>query len=498
MTSLALNSIEKEDYTNWSADKKAQAIVFIRNHEIRLAKKSFWHFCKLLEPDFYKEKMWHLKHICNTLQGIYEGTIINPETGKPYKKLLMSIPPRFGKSRTLVNFSRWLFGKSKKNRIITASYNDEMAVEFSRFTRDGIREKKTYPHETDYSDIFPDVKIKDGNAAFHQWALEGEFFNYKGAGLNGGLTGKGCNIAICDDLVKDHHVAFNDDALKKIWDWYRGTFLSRIEKGGIEIVNMTRWSKNDVIGRILQTKQAKNWLVLRLPVIDNYGNLLCEDIIDQEKFEFISDPENMDPFIYVANYLQQPIDLVGSIYDFKTYENIPSRAFLNLKLAYADLADRGKDFLSMPFAVDGGNGFLYVTDWIYTQDIMNDTIDDCAAKIAINEPDHTYLEGNNGGAFFTDQLTEKVRNNHGFYGEIESFHQSGNKIARIRSTRHTANNIMLFPSDWADRWPALYANLTTFKIGNESDDGADSVAGLIEKYEELKGKQRSPFDGYDE
>jgi len=462
-------------------------IEYTRQSEIKLARTSFWSFCKLLEPDFYTEEKWHLKLICDTLQDLYQGKLINPTNNKPYKKLLMSIPPRFGKSRTLVNFSRWIFGINIKNRVITVSYNDEMAVEFSRFTRDGIRDKKTFPHDIDYSDIFPKVKIKDGNASFHQWALEGEFFNYKGAGLNSGLTGKGCNIAICDDLIKDHRVAYNTDELEKIWSWYKGTFLSRIEKGGVQIINMTRWSNDDVIGKILKTEAAKDWYVLRLAVVDKNGVPLCPSIIDYEEFDFLKNPENADPFIFSANYLQEPPDLLGAIYNFKTYVTLPK--IEKLKLSYADLADEGVDYLSMPFANDYGDGYLYVVDWIYTQEKMGHTLNECADKIAINKPDYNYLEGNNGGNFFTDQLIKKVREEYNLRSiKIEAFHQSGNKNARIASTCNTANNILLMPHDWAIRWPHLYAILIKYKIGMTPDDGADSIAGLIEKYEALKGK----------
>jgi predicted phage terminase large subunit-like protein len=470
--------------------EKDQFIQFVREQEIALCRQSFWHFCKTLEPDFYTESRWHLRLICDTLQGIYDGTLINKETGKAYKKLLMSIPPRMGKSRTLVNFSRWLFGKDTKNKVITASYNDEMAVEFSRFTRDGIRDKKTYPHEIDYNDVFPHVNIKQGNASFHQWALEGEFFNYKGAGVNGGLTGKGCNVAICDDLVKDAATAYNDIALKKIWDWYTGTFLSRREKGCIEIVNMTRWSKNDVIGRIRQTKAFKDWYVLELAIVDKHGNLLCEELFDQEMYEFSSNAENFDPIIFSANYLQIPVDLLGSLYKLNIYPKLPGK-FKKI-YAYADTADEGNDYLSFPVFGDGGDGFLYFLDWIYTKDNMTTTDKESAEMLARLKPDYTWIEGNNGGAYYTTQVIRITREDFGFRsGKIVSFHQSGNKLARIRSTANTANNIMLYPPDFSynPKYAELYGHLLTFKPeGKIPDDGPDSIAGLIEKYEEFKKK----------
>lgn len=63
-----------------------------RELQLREARSSFWSFCKLLSPDFYKDSRPHLKTICDTLQGLYEKRLIMTN-GLPYKKLCMSIPP---------------------------------------------------------------------------------------------------------------------------------------------------------------------------------------------------------------------------------------------------------------------------------------------------------------------------------------------------------------------------------------------------------------------
>lgn len=100
--------------------------------------------------------------MCGTLQKLYEGNLVNEE-GKVYTKLVMNMPSRHGKFRTLINFCKWVLGRKKSNRIITCSYNDT-ATDFYIYTRDGIMEVKTYPHEIVYEDIFPESKIKKGDA----------------------------------------------------------------------------------------------------------------------------------------------------------------------------------------------------------------------------------------------------------------------------------------------------------------------------------------------
>lgn len=163
--------------------------LLVREIKIRNARKDFWQFCKLLAPDFYVDENEHLKLICTILQKLYEGKLLN-KNGEIYKRLMINMPPRHGKSRTLIMFCMWAIGRNNSNRFITCSYGDDLALDFSRYTRDGIMQTKNFPHEVIYNDVFPSVRIARGNSSNHQWAIEGQHFTYKGAGTGSGITGK--------------------------------------------------------------------------------------------------------------------------------------------------------------------------------------------------------------------------------------------------------------------------------------------------------------------
>ncbi|MEH7464489.1 hypothetical protein V7166_21225 [Bacillus thuringiensis] len=213
-----------------------------------------------------------------------------------------------------------------------------MAQDFSRYTRDGISEVKTYPHEIIYDDIFPDSKIKQGDSSYKQWAPEGKFFNYKGAGVGGGITVKGCSTSIVDDPVKDVEEAFNENRLGKIWLWYNDKFKSRLEQSGIEIVNMTSWSKNDICGHILEHKErATEWLILRMEAHDEIsGEMLCPSLLSRERYQELK--RDTDEHIFIANYHQKPVDIKGVLYKvLKTYTELPSH--FERIISYTDTAD---------------------------------------------------------------------------------------------------------------------------------------------------------------
>lgn len=496
---------------NLSRADKERRLILLREKRIRICRLSFWEYCKTESPDFYREDRWHLKLNCFTLQALYERKLTKAHfrklceeiaptwyaesidwdrliDGHIYTKLMQNLPPRHGKSRTLVNFCKWVLGKSKKSRIITCSYNDDLATTFSRYTRDGITEKKNLPTQIVYSDIFPESKIKQGNAGYQEWALEGEFFNYKGAGVGGSITGKGCNISIVDDPVKDAETAFNENALDKIWQWYTGTFLSRLEDGnggGIEIVNMTRWAKGDVCGRLLNGPEKNEWLILSMEACNTSGEMLCPSLLSKGKYESLK--KNMDEVIFGANYHQRPVDVQGKLYkNIKTYTTLPAdsngASLTESVLSYTDTADEGSDFLCTVVAhIYQGCG--YVTDVYYTKEGMDVTEPGTASFLYKNNVNLALIESNNGGKNFARNVrnilwtvlqTKAV--------VVKWFSQSKNKMARILTNSNFVMENIYFPINWKDRWPEFYAAITSFQREgkNKHDDAPDALTGLAE------------------
>ena len=498
-----------------SRTQKERKLLLQREKRIRLSRREFWEYCKTESPDFYREDRWHLKLNCFVLQALYERRLtktyfrqlcedIAPPwyvesvdwdrliDGYIYTKLMQNLPPRHGKSRTLVNFCKWVLGESKKNRIITCSYNDDLASTFSRYTRDGITEKKNLPTQIVYSDIFPESKIKQGNASYQEWALEGEFFNYKGAGVGGSITGKGCNISIVDDPVKDAETAYNANALDKIWLWYTGTFLSRLEDGetgGIEIVNMTRWAKGDICGRLLDGPEAREWLILSMEACNAEGNMLCPSLLSKRKYDSLK--RNVDDSIFQANYHQQPIDIKGRLYtQFKTYSNLPvdenGQSLAERILSYTDTADEGSDYLCSLVAAEYKKE-LYILDVLYTKEGMEVTEPAAAEMLFENKATEATIESNNGGRGYARNveriLWEKFKSKR---PTIKWFHQTKNKVARILSNATYVMDHVYFPVNWRDRWPEYYKAMSTYQREgkNKNDDAPDATTGLVEQITE--------------
>jgi hypothetical protein len=274
----------------------SEKTLLVYTARITIARQNFWDYCKLVEPEFYQECRAHLRTLCLTLNNFYYGLPLNSE-GTVYQNLMINMPPQHGKTRTLVNFTNWALGKNNEERIIVGSYNDDTASDFSKFARDGITKKKLTEEDIVFSDVFPETRIKRGTASYNKWALQGQHFNYLGAGIGGSVTGKGATIQIVDDLVKSAEDALNENYLNRAWTWFSSTFLSRVSADAgrlLKIACMTRWHKDDPCGRLLAAQREK-WFLVRMQAFDG-EEMLCPDFLDRHTYEALQEPEDLHGF----------------------------------------------------------------------------------------------------------------------------------------------------------------------------------------------------------
>ena len=450
----------------------------IRQHFIELGKKRLWQYNKLINPNFFKESRPYQKEIADTMQAAYEKKLINPKTKKPYDIIIINLPPGAGKSYSASTAATWFYGDDIKNSIITVSYNQTLSTRFAKTVRDTIEDKEV-PGDSDHyvvNSFFPDVKIKFGDGAMNLWSLEGSYMSYLASSFDGSITGMRGNVGIIDDPIKNKEEAFNEAIKEKHWDFYKNTFASRMLPGAVQFIILTRWASDDLAGKLLQEFPHRCY-ELKIPALIN-GKSWCEDLYPTE--DLLQKKETLDEEIWLANYMQEPIDKKGALYgEFKTYSVHPEFEKL---YAYIDTADEGADYLcAILFGVVADQA--YVLDIYYTQDPMEKTEPETARRLNLHGIRGTAIESNNGGRGFSRNvqriLKEKMNNRS---CKIRWFHQSKNKKARILVN---ANNVMedvIMPEDWKRRWPDFYKDITKYqaKGKNTHDDCADALTGVAE------------------
>lgn len=183
------------------------------------------------------------------------------EDGYP-RNLMVFEPPRHGKSEQCSHwFPVWDLAIEPSDKIILCSYEAEVAARWGRLTRRTIQENYKYLG----------THLLEDTRAANRWETvdKGGMVT---AGVGGPITGKGGNVLILDDPIKNAEEANSQVMRDNLWEWWQTTFLTRAQKGRndtdpIIVFIMTRWHEDDLAGRILNSDSAKDWKILSLPAL---------------------------------------------------------------------------------------------------------------------------------------------------------------------------------------------------------------------------------------
>lgn len=235
-------------------------------------------------------------------------------------RLLISIPPRHGKTELVsIRFPAWFLGRNPDARVIGASYGSELAEDFGRKARAVISDPL-------FGAVWPGVKVARDSSAALRWDIEGRRGGYVGAGVGGPLTGRGANLLLIDDPIKNRQEAESETIRQGVWDWYTSTAYTRLEGRGAVAVIATRWHEDDLIGRLLAAEKdgGDRWRVVNLPALDAQGRALWPEKFSAELLAQIR--INVGPRDFEALYQQRPQPLEGGLFKrdwWRTYDAMP-------------------------------------------------------------------------------------------------------------------------------------------------------------------------------
>lgn len=175
-------------------------------------------------------------------------------------RLMVFAPPQHGKSELVsTRLPAFWLGHHPDLPVILTSYGGALAFRNSRAAR-GVMEDPTY------GQIFANIRTDPNSRAVDRWKVD----KYRGfvvaAGVGGPITGHGAGIGIIDDPVQSWAQAQSSTFRDSVWEWYQGTFRTRIWEDGAIVLIMTRWHQDDLAGRLLM-EQRDDWHVLHYPAV---------------------------------------------------------------------------------------------------------------------------------------------------------------------------------------------------------------------------------------
>ena len=173
-----------------------------------------------------------------------------------FKNLMIFAPPRHGKSElSTVLLPAWWLGRHPGKEVMQSAYNQELIEDFSQKARMCM--------ESDYHRaIFPECEIDE------RWNAKHDFRTTRGGALRavgrgGSATGRGADLYLIDDCIKDRKEAESPAVQKDLRDWFTDVVVLRRQPDSRMVIINTRWSPNDLCGWLLEQGIIK-WKVLSL------------------------------------------------------------------------------------------------------------------------------------------------------------------------------------------------------------------------------------------
>ena len=418
-------------------------------------------FAKYIDPDFVDPT--HIQLIADALTKVHEGKI---------KRLIINMPPRHGKSQLCTKiFPTWYLGNRPKSNIIVSSYAAPLAEDFTRWQRDTCES----PY---YRDIFPELFIKQDSRAKDQWeTVQGG--TVIGAGVAGPITGRGADLAIIDDPTKNYEEAKSELIQDKILEWYQSTLRTRLSPGAAIIVIMTRWVTFDLAGRLIakdgSIETGGIWHLLKLPAIDIKGNALWPEMFPIK--ELLLSKKESGEKIFSAMYQQEPIDIQERLFTDPIFAEPPQ----NLKIiAYLDPAFGGADYSSITIGgLHEENGILIHIlageIWNEGLDKTYDRVESLCKKYDVSK---LYLEANQSQRALGYELEKRGIS----VGLINNY---TNKYLRIVNAVKINWDKIRFSSNVSNDY---LKQIVTYHEDSRHDDAPDSLAGFIERFPKVKGR----------
>lgn len=210
-----------------------------------LASLSLLAFVPVVTPKYMRPT--HLAEVASRLERFRE---------QPFE-FVFSVPPRHGKSELVLHWIAWALLRHPDLRIAYVTYNDTQArTQAQKARRIALAAGLEFSNRSESS-----WRMKGGGVV--DWE-----------GVLGTLTGRGYDVIIIDDPVKNRVEAESPTMRERAWAFYQSDCVTRLEPGGSFLCIQTRWNEDDLAGRLTKPNPEEDWDGLEnisMPAIANEG-----------------------------------------------------------------------------------------------------------------------------------------------------------------------------------------------------------------------------------
>ena len=357
-----------------------------------------------------------------------------------YDILCISLIPGAGKTSIEKFFNALIIGWFPKDFNLFYSHSGDI----TRMYYDGVLDIVTNSDEYSWNEIFPDLSVTRTDAKMEQFNV-GKYKPFPSVqctsvgSKNAGKV-RASKFLLVDDMIGGIEEALNPMILDKLWNKYAVDARQRkIQdtdgKNCKEIHIATRWSVNDVIGRIQRMYDGNPRVkVIAVPDVDP---ITGESNFDYEysgfTTEFFADQQLlMDDISYKCLYKQEPIEREGLLFPedkIRRYLNLP-HGEPEIITAQCDTKGKGTDYFVMPVLQKYGDEW-YCVDCVCDNSADYEMQYENASNVLVNNSvQECEFESNAGGDRVALEVNKRVESK-GWICNITSRPTETNKEARI-------------------------------------------------------------------
>lgn len=296
----------------------------------KLARVNLLDFIMYTKPDYLAG--WFQQLLCRRMDRFLQRVV-----NKEGPRMLVFAPPRHGKTEIVSRrFPAYCLGRYPDMAFIGTSWGNDLASSINRDVQRVICSEE-------YGELFPDTNLWGKNirtVADGSYLRNSDIFEvvnhrgvYKSAGRGGGIPGRGGDIILMDDVVKDNEEAFSETVRASTWDWYVNDLYTRKMPGAGILLIITRRHEFDIAGHLLDNmkKGGEQWEVISFPAVaehdefDEDGTLLRKegDPLHKERYSLkelmeikigTADEPGVGSKVWASLYQQRPSAAEGNLF----------------------------------------------------------------------------------------------------------------------------------------------------------------------------------------
>lgn len=357
-----------------------------------------------------------------------------------YDILCVSLIPGAGKTTVEKMLNALVAGWFPRDFNLFYSHSGDI----TRMYYDGVYDICTNSDEYTWNKIFPNLSVTSTNAKMEQFNI-GKYKPFPSVqctsvgSKNAGKV-RASKFLFVDDMIGGIEEAMNPIILDKLWDKYAVDARQRKTqdtdgKNCKEIHIATRWSVNDVIGRIQNMYEGNPRVkVIAVPDIDPKTGLSNFDYeFSGFTVAFFEDQQLlMDEISYRCLYKQEPIEREGLLFPeekIRRYLNLP-HGEPEIITGQCDTKGKGTDFFVLPVLQKYGEDY-YCVDAVCDNTADYEIQYENAANVLVNNKvQECEFERNAGGDRVAMEVNKRVESK-GWICNITDTPTETNKEARI-------------------------------------------------------------------